>query len=295
MMRVLVACDSCRRQYDASGRDAGDLVRCACGASLRVPAALGHDAAVARCSSCGAPRQGGPGTRPDCAFCGSDFTLRELELNTLCPGCAARIADHGRFCHHCGLGIAPQPLAMAETDQPCPACAARARLRSRRWGEVAALECGRCGGLWLGLEAFERLADRMPARVTAELRPAPRRPAASRAAARPLGGLYRRCPYCRQLMNRRNFGRRSGVILDICREHGAWFDTDELARIVEWLRAGGLEGARRLDAEERRDEERVRRLQRELESAAEVRRQAPGWPEVPWEVVLSTLGDLFDV
>jgi Zn-finger nucleic acid-binding protein len=153
----------------------------------------------------------------------------------------------------------------------------------------------RCGGLWLGLEAFERLADRLPARVTAELRPAPPRPAASRAAARPLGGLYRPCPYCQRLMNRRNFGRRSGVIVDICREHGAWFDTDELARIVEWLRAGGLEGARRLDAEERREEERVRRLQRDLEASTETRRQASGWPELPWEIVVSTLDDLFDV
>ena len=31
---------------------------------------------------------------------------------------------------------------------------------------------------------------------------------------------YRRCPHCREFMNRVNFGRYSGVIVDVCREHG---------------------------------------------------------------------------
>jgi len=32
--------------------------------------------------------------------------------------------------------------------------------------------------------------------------------------------------------------------VDVCREHGTWFDKDELRRIVEFIRAGGLEQAR---------------------------------------------------
>lgn len=45
-------------------------------------------------------------------------------------------------------------------------------------------------------------------------------------------------------MNRMNFARCSGVIVDICRRHGIWFDRDELREIVEFIRAGGLELSR---------------------------------------------------
>ena len=42
-------------------------------------------------------------------------------------------------------------------------------------------------------------------------------------------------------MNRRNYAGNSGVIIDLCREHGIWFDAEELARILLWVRAGGTE------------------------------------------------------
>ncbi len=38
------------------------------------------------------------------------------------------------------------------------------------------------------------------------------------------GRAYRPCPVCTRLMNRVNFGRRSGVLIDRCRAHGSWFD-----------------------------------------------------------------------
>jgi Zn-finger nucleic acid-binding protein len=53
--------------------------------------------------------------------------------------------------------------------------------------------------------------------------------------------FYRPCPSCKQLMVRRNYAHASGVIIDLCREHGVWFDADELARILAWVRAGGKE------------------------------------------------------
>jgi hypothetical protein len=40
-------------------------------------------------------------------------------------------------------------------------------------------------------------------------------------------------------MPRLNYGHGSGVIIDVCRDHGIWFDADELARILAWLHAGG--------------------------------------------------------
>jgi hypothetical protein len=56
-------------------------------------------------------------------------------------------------------------------------------------------------------------------------------------------------------MNRSNFARVSGVVLDVCRAHGAWFDRGELGAIRRFLRSGGLQRydrRRRLDAELRR-------------------------------------------
>lgn len=41
-------------------------------------------------------------------------------------------------------------------------------------------------------------------------------------------------------MNRINFARCSGVIVDICKGHGIWFDREELSHIVEFIRGGGL-------------------------------------------------------
>jgi Zn-finger nucleic acid-binding protein len=54
---------------------------------------------------------------------------------------------------------------------------------------------------------------------------------------------YRKCPECRNIMNRVNYGQTSGVVVDSCRDHGVYLDAGELRRIEAWVRAGG-----RLDA-----------------------------------------------
>jgi hypothetical protein len=41
-------------------------------------------------------------------------------------------------------------------------------------------------------------------------------------------------------MNRSNFAKVSGVVIDVCRPHGAWFDRGELGAIRAFLRGGGL-------------------------------------------------------
>ena len=45
-------------------------------------------------------------------------------------------------------------------------------------------------------------------------------------------------------MNRVNFADCSGVIIDVCHDHGTWFDRDELRRVIEFIRAGGMDLAR---------------------------------------------------
>ena len=74
---------------------------------------------------------------------------------------------------------------------------------------------------------------------------------------------YVPCPECNQLMNRVNFAHCSGVVVDVCKGHGTWFDRDELQQIVEFVRSGGLEASR---ARERREivEERQQLRQEQL-------------------------------
>lgn len=50
---------------------------------------------------------------------------------------------------------------------------------------------------------------------------------------------YIKCPVCRNFMRRVNFGHRSGVVVDRCREHGVWLDNGEIAHLLEWKKAGG--------------------------------------------------------
>jgi Zn-finger nucleic acid-binding protein len=243
-MRLLVACPECRRQYDATRRAIGSRFRCHCGALVDVKEPVGHDARVVRCSSCGAPRHE---QSESCPFCGSDFTLQERDLHTVCPHCLAWVSDQARFSHHCGTGLVPELECGAETSFACPACQGDERLTSRRLGaeQVTVLECGRCGGLWLGPEAFRQLAERAKHEALPTRGPVgPMRAVAGAEAApeeRQHGSFYRPCIVCGQLMNRVNYGHTSGVILDICKDHGIWFDADELARVLAWLRAGGQE------------------------------------------------------
>jgi Zn-finger nucleic acid-binding protein len=76
-------------------------------------------------------------------------------------------------------------------------------------------------------------------------------------AARRLGknaAAYIPCPVCGTMMNPTNYARRSGVIVDICRLHGIWFDADELNKILEYFARGGA----RHDDVIARDKEQLR-------------------------------------
>jgi len=279
-MRHLIVCGRCRRQLDAGDRGAGELVPCPCGELVAVPPLAAHDSAVVRCSACGAPRQG---DEPECRYCGSAFTVHERDLDTICPVCMARVSGGARFCDHCGSPILVEQATAAATPQRCPACGPPQLLGSRQFaGEpVAVSECAKCGGLWLDRRVFEVLLVRArhaelggAAVAVAGERPAG---AAAGPAALAAGRLYRPCPVCAALMNRQNYGRKSGVILDVCGAHGIWFDLDELPRVLAWIQGGGEQRAGQLAAEEEKAASRDRRL--DLEMAGALRGGSWGYDE----------------
>ena len=67
-------------------------------------------------------------------------------------------------------------------------------------------------------------------------------------------------------MHRRNYGRRSGVIVDSCAGHGLWFDGSELDELLTWVRRGGETAAALRHSEEQGQLERQRRLLSEFRS-----------------------------
>jgi Zn-finger nucleic acid-binding protein len=293
-MRCLVACAACQRQFDATGHAAGSRFHCACGAVVEVPRFRPQDASVVRCSACGAPRAEGAAA---CAHCGADPTLHERDLHTICPSCMTRISDRARYCHHCATPIAVQGNVGSPTEFGCPVCR-RTKLNARTLGDppLALAECPACAGLWLDAETFGVLADR--AREASLDDPALARqegePAGTPAGA--AGSFYRACPECRRMMNRRNFGQRSGVVVDACKAHGLWFDARELEQVLCWIRQGGEERAREREAQAARHAEGMARIKIERPTPAEGQHGATiGGDRGQGEPLGALLGLLFDV
>ncbi len=292
-MRIIAACAECGRQYNAGHLKPGDRFRCLCGKVVVVPASQGHEASVVRCSSCGAPRQEGSGT---CRYCGADFTLHEQDLDTVCPKCLARVSNRAKFCHHCGVRLMPENMAGSVTELPCPACGEGHFLTSRKLGEVPVMECTRCVGLWLGHETVSSLVEQAAKEALDIDQTFASLHAAARNTAGQQGPLYRKCPECGRLMNRRNYARRSGVIVDICRDHGIWFDAEELPNVLRWVHGGGLARAQKEEAEKAAREERLRRISQPTSGRVPMG-DYPDEPEPPagglGEVLADVLWQLF--
>ncbi len=208
------------------------------------------EARVIRCAGCGASVSA---EAPQCPYC-------HAQLATVaCPACFALAPLSATHCPACGAALAPRATDAA-VGAPCPACTKP--LAASRVGDLQAQTCGACGGLWLDRAMFEQLgASRERQGAVLGMLPAPAAPPV--VAPEPV--KYRPCPVCRQFMNRVNYAKRSGVVLDVCKGHGLWFDQDELRRVLAFIAGGGLDRAR----------------ERELEDLKEARRAAVPAPEHP--------------
>lgn len=156
-----------------------------------------------------------------------------------------RTAAH---CTACGNVLGLEPMPEPET-LACPACnAAFVGIPTEANGRV--LECETCGGQFVDHSTLRALFER-------RIRLHYRIDAPGTVFTGKIDRVrYLPCPVCQELMNRRNFGDRSGVIVDTCREHGIWFDPGELPRVMDFVANGGLEEAARRELE--RERERLR-------------------------------------
>lgn len=249
----LIACAECHAQYDIAGMAPESTFDCRCGASLLATALKGEDAPVQRCSACGALARE---EDEHCAYCESAIVHVGRQGSLICPECFARNADDARFCLACGVGFDPEPIQARKTELRCPCC--DRWMMSRIVGGIDIQECEKCHGLWAPGDRFADLIDRAT-RLAQELSVEGERSMPRVDGGNPSqGGVqYRRCPECSALMGRRNFRKRSGVIIDQCRPHGTWLDAHELERIAGFVFSGRAAKAARVLAEEERDRDRA--------------------------------------
>lgn len=156
--------------------------------------------------------------------------------------------DGAAFCPTCGArrSRAEGPADRALT---CPACGqGLARIDV---GSASFHECAACDGVWVDADVFERLCADKEAQAAVLHRPVPTQ--ASTGASQPV--RYRRCVRCGTMMNRVNFGRLSGAVVDVCKKHGTFLDAGELQQIVTFIHGGGLDRARARQIEELREEQ----------------------------------------
>lgn len=149
-----------------------------------------------------------------------------------------------KFCGHCGAIAAPVEVALEVAHGRCPRC--DGDLEKLQIGETHLHGCANCDGLWIAGTTFEDICSDTEKR-SAVLGFFDSR---DKKATSSTKVTYVPCPECGQLMNRSNFARASGVIVDICKQHGVWFDADELRAIVEFIQNGGMELARQREKNE---------------------------------------------
>ena len=222
-----------------------------------------EDAHSLHCPNCGAVADPDSGR---CPFC------RARLATVSCPSCFSRIFDGAAFCSFCG---ARRSRSEAHADAArCPSC--RGVLALVDVGGTPLLECASCDGIWLDADVFEALCAGSESQAAVLHRLAGRTPAAADARV-----TYRPCLRCGTMMNRLNFGRLSGTIVDVCRGHGTFLDAGELHAVLAFIRAGGLDRARDRQIEDLKDEQRRLRDQQ----ATDTRRSRTGdsAPGISWQ------------
>ncbi len=230
---MILACAGCDSRYDVTGYPVGQQFRCRCGTitTLQAPS---PQAGLLACPHCGA------GVSPlakACEHCSYELLLKA------CPRCLSRVFHGHKHCPECGAELSLAATAEPKTDRHCPRC--DQALAGRLVSDVLVDECVGCFGLWLDQIAIKRIVtDRQQARAESLLGALRQN---LKIEIQPAGRMYIKCPVCKVVMNRKLFATGSGVVVDVCKDHGAFFDMGELPRVIEYVMQGGLEKAARKD------------------------------------------------
>ena len=253
--RRLLVCQECKRQWDVTQYEVRQKLRCTCGFLMEVVRMQPRAPEVQHCESCGAARQR---SKVACEYCGAVPTLTASKMGLVCPFCFCRTADDSKYCQSCGKVIQPGTLDAASGGLHCPRCS-EATLGNRQIGAYTVDECPACGGMWIGQQVFERIVNQQ-----VQEREEKEYSHTVKVFGEVSAVLYVKCPECLRHMNRHNFARASGVIIDECRQHGIWLDHDELEKVAAYVATGGLRRTKQIELRDM--EEKAQRLRAQIKT-----------------------------
>jgi Zn-finger nucleic acid-binding protein len=174
--------------------------------------------------------------------------MSERRIEIRCPECGAPLspaaAKSAVVCAQCGTTSEPAakgPEKIVQTvvvervvvrdaaggvpaATPCPRCAVG--LFAVRTKDVMVSGCGVCGGIWLDNAGTVAITKRVDPQISSlAARAEMNAPMRGSPGTQPID-----CPICQKQMKRVNAAQLAD--LDVCAEHGTWFDPGELRRVM---------------------------------------------------------------
>ena len=158
-----------------------------------------------------------------------------------------------QFCPHCGAKAVDPSVAASGAVLKCPGCSGD--MPAVQVGATTMHQCSKCGSSWLSPDAFGALCADKDARglVAAATGCLP----GAATIAQPAPVRYVHCPECSKVMNRVNFAHSSGIVIDVCKKHGVWFEKDELRGVLDFVAKGGMQQLRQTDDAQRALQQRA--------------------------------------
>lgn len=195
-----------------------------------------------------------------CYHCGKSINA----VLTICPFCGGHIKDK----------VEDIPPSCPRCKKPLVTYTQSPPLQDENSNSHYEL-CPDCGGLWLDRGKFRRATResdvyREESLIINEYVKKPPQDTVT----------YVPCVRCGKIMNRKNFARISGVIIDECGNHGVWLDAGELEKIRHFIADGGLERVQDREIEKNRVE--IERLAIKVDQTAFIQRLLSFWNFKRW-------------
>ncbi len=172
-----------------------------------------------------------------------------------CPSCDRPYQIGRDKCMWCGYDLSS--IKVSGLTFSCPLCKEENLIeqQSEHWNLYA---CKKCRGIWMPsgmLEKLEALHEDVEPPTRSQQLAQQKKNESERVIDTNL--VYKHCPQCGDLMQRKQYQRMSKVVIDSCLGHGVWFDAGEFRQVVAFLSAGGMKLSAKYGAEQKAAQERM--------------------------------------